>query len=437
MADKASAHPHKEFFVHMITKDIALDACVLDLVDNAVDGATRALGAKWKRDKAYEPYKISLTFDAKEFEIADNCGGIAYADARDYAFRFGRDPNEGPDTKHGIGLYGIGMKRALFKIGRDIKVVSSTDTEGFEVAIDVSDWASEDGWEFDLKKKTTHESSTTITVKSLSDGIGDDFKDSVFENRLVRTISRVYTRFIARGLTVEINGKSIDAQPFTLKSNKEFKPYTTTFEQGGVTVSIVAGLAEPPPEDDSAEAEIPKIDYYGWYVVCNERIIIAGNKTDRTVWGEDGFQSWHPQYSGFLGLVMFDAADPLKLPWGTTKTDVDLTSAVYRRAVVKMKEATKQYITYTTKRKASLQKARDLEKKAPAVSAFEVVGKNQNQKMVVPKIQEPTGPELVNIQYQKSTIEVEQAAAALGNPRMSAKMVGTKTFEYFVKNEVD
>jgi hypothetical protein len=138
MADKASAHPHKEFFLHMITKDIALDACLLDLIDNAVDGATRVLGANWKKDKAYAPYKISLTFNAKEFAISDNCGGIAYEDARDYAFRFGRDPNQGPDTKHGIGLYGIGMKRALFKIGRKIEVLSSTNNEGFEVDINVS-----------------------------------------------------------------------------------------------------------------------------------------------------------------------------------------------------------------------------------------------------------------------------------------------------------
>jgi HSP90 family molecular chaperone len=315
MADKASAHPHKEFFLHMITKDIALDACLLDLIDNAVDGATRVLGANWKKDKAYAPYKISLTFNAKEFAISDNCGGIAYEDARDYAFRFGRDPNQGPDTKHGIGLYGIGMKRALFKIGRKIEVLSSTNNEGFEVDINVDTWESTGDWEFDLKKKKASPAAgTTLTVKSLNPGVGDDFKDSVFQNRLVRLVSRVYTRFIARGLVVEVNGTKVAAQPFTLKASKDFKPYTTSFDLAGVTVSIVAGLAEPPPEDDSAEAEIPKSDYYGWYVICNERIIISGNKTDRTVWGDDGFSSWHPQYSGFLGLVMFDATDPLKLP---------------------------------------------------------------------------------------------------------------------------
>lgn len=438
MVEKADAKPHKEFFLHMITKDIALDACILDLVDNAIDGATRVLGAKWKDDDAYADFEITVKFSSKDFAVTDNCGGIKYDQAKDYAFRFGRDPSDGPDTKHGIGLYGIGMKRALFKIGRDIKVVSSTDKDAFEVSIDVDKWEATDAWEFDLVKKRASESGTTITVKSLNDGISNEFKDAVFHNRLVRLISRVYTRFIARGLKIKVNTTEVKAQEFTLKSGKDFKPYSSNFEHDGVKVTIIAGLADPPPEDSSAEADIPQAEYYGWYVVCNERIIISGNKTDHTVWGDNGFQSWHPQYSGFLGIVMFDSNDPLKLPWMTTKTDIDLTNATYRRAIVKMKEATKQFVVYTTKRKAALAKARELEKAASAVPAFTLSGsgKKPNTKMVLPKIQHTTSPVNVNIQYQKPKAEVLEAATALGNPRMSATLVGAKTFEYYLKNEV-
>lgn len=437
-ADKADAKPHKEFFLHMITKDIALDACILDLVDNAIDGATRLLGSKWKERNAYAAFEISVKFSVKEFSITDNCGGIKYAQAKDYAFRFGRDPKDGPDTKNGIGLYGIGMKRALFKIGRDIEVTSSTDKEGFEVSIEVDKWEATDAWEFDLAKKKASVPGTTITVKALNNGIAEEFKDAIFQNRLIRLISRVYTRFIARGLKIKINNIDVKAQEFTLKSGREFKPYSSSFEHGGVTVTIVAGLADPPPEDASAEADIPQAEYYGWYIVCNERIIISGNKSDRTVWGDDGFQSWHPQYSGFLGIVMFDSNDPLKLPWMTTKTDIDLTNSTYRQAIVKMKQATRQFIAYTTKRKAALAKARELEKAASAVPAFTFLGsdKKPNTKMVLPKIQNTTSPRDINIQYQKPKAEVLEAATALGNPRMSASLVGSKTFEYYLKNEV-
>lgn len=36
---KATAFPTKAFFVRMITRDISLEDCILDLIDNSVDGA--------------------------------------------------------------------------------------------------------------------------------------------------------------------------------------------------------------------------------------------------------------------------------------------------------------------------------------------------------------------------------------------------------------
>jgi hypothetical protein len=41
---KAIANPTKEFFVTMITRDITLEDCILDL-DNSVDGAWRRAGS--------------------------------------------------------------------------------------------------------------------------------------------------------------------------------------------------------------------------------------------------------------------------------------------------------------------------------------------------------------------------------------------------------
>ena len=41
-----------------------------------------------------------------------------------------------------IGLYGIGMKRAIFKMGALAEVHSSTADEGFRVDIDVEKWIS-------------------------------------------------------------------------------------------------------------------------------------------------------------------------------------------------------------------------------------------------------------------------------------------------------
>ena len=42
--NKADASPTKAFFVNMITRDISLEDCILDLIDNSVDSAWRSEG---------------------------------------------------------------------------------------------------------------------------------------------------------------------------------------------------------------------------------------------------------------------------------------------------------------------------------------------------------------------------------------------------------
>ena len=49
-----NAHPTKAFFVDMITRDIALEQAVLDLVDNSVDAASRD-----RKGKTQSPCKVS------------------------------------------------------------------------------------------------------------------------------------------------------------------------------------------------------------------------------------------------------------------------------------------------------------------------------------------------------------------------------------------
>src|SRR5580692_4252845 len=114
----ADASPTRWFFVDMLTRDISLQDCILDLIDNCLDGARRSMDggtAKTLPANAYEDYSCSVTLSRARFEIKDNCGGIPIDIAEKYAFRFGRDP-KAPKDKYGVGIYGIGMKRAIFKI---------------------------------------------------------------------------------------------------------------------------------------------------------------------------------------------------------------------------------------------------------------------------------------------------------------------------------
>jgi len=114
MAEKANAEPTKEFFVNMITKDIQLDACILDLLDNCLDGANAQIANNGNlMHQRYQNCWAKITLNEDEFTIEDNCGGISVDEAINYAFRFGRRPDAPTEADCSIGLYGIGMKRAI------------------------------------------------------------------------------------------------------------------------------------------------------------------------------------------------------------------------------------------------------------------------------------------------------------------------------------
>ncbi len=124
---KADANPTKAFFVRMVTRDISLQDCILDLIDNSVDSAWRRQGSSRPSLDAsadLSPYHIVVTATPTRFDIKDNCGGITLDDAADYAFTFGRKETDKPE-RYAIGVYGIGMKRAVFKMGADVMIRST------------------------------------------------------------------------------------------------------------------------------------------------------------------------------------------------------------------------------------------------------------------------------------------------------------------------
>ena len=106
------ANPTKGLFIDMLTRDIQLIPAILDLVDNCVDGARRLRG-----DERFDELEAHINLDENELRVRDNCGGISVEVAKKYAFRFGR-PEDTPLIPGSVGRFGVGMKRAFFKLGR-------------------------------------------------------------------------------------------------------------------------------------------------------------------------------------------------------------------------------------------------------------------------------------------------------------------------------
>ncbi len=126
------AHPTKELFISILVRDITIRDAIGDLLDNSVDGALRL-----RPDGNYDGLWVKIELDAKNdrFIIEDNCGGIPVDVARNYAFRFGR-PENAEANKHSVGVFGIGMKRALFRLGKVFYVESIAQNSSFNMEVE-------------------------------------------------------------------------------------------------------------------------------------------------------------------------------------------------------------------------------------------------------------------------------------------------------------
>lgn len=435
------ADPTKDFFVKMITRDIALQDCIFDLLDNAIDGAKRNTAADAEKPLAGNFAKI--TFDNKQFKIVDNCGGIRLSDAIDYAFHFGRRPNSPADVSGGIGLYGIGMKRAIFKIGRVADVVSEADDACFRVSVNVGEWEKKTDWDFEYEDSPrSGTKGTSITVTSLNSGIDLSFGDPVFVNELIRLIARDYAFFIAKGFEIHVGKQIVPSYRYQHRSNANLEPASVSYIDDGASIQIVAGLIDDLP-NEVPEALSPKdVERYGWYVVCNDRIVLAADKTDRTIWGDDGFNVWHPQYNGFAGFVFFHADDQSVLPWTTTKRAVDGSSPLYRRTLAQLKALTEPFIAYTNRRKEDLNAAREAEKPREQIDVYRPTRLRagdtvQYRQMKLPDLAatHSADPD-VNIAYKRKLSEVDEVRRHLGMRSMSYRDVGMHIFDYFLEAEL-
>lgn len=333
MNSKINANPTKDFFISMLTRDIDLRAAILELIDNSIDGAR-----KLRKDTTYEGLDIKINFNKDYFSIEDNCGGISLDIAQNYAFRFGRS-NRSEEGQNYTGVFGIGMKRSLFRIGRYFEVFSKTRSESFSIKIDVDDWMKDEGtdWSFNFDTINTDENNkeeecgTKIIIKKINEEVSGNFDLLYFENNLRDYIEEHRTIAAENGLKIFLNDKLITFITDELIDSKYMRPYSNRFNIGDVKVNIIAGatcMGEPRKA--------------GWYIYCNGRLIIYADRTELTGWGEDGVKQFHNSLAFFRGYVFFESKDLKELPWNTTKTGVDTSSQYYIAALTKMKEATKQ-----------------------------------------------------------------------------------------------
>ncbi|WP_420414378.1 ATP-binding protein [Roseibium sp.] len=365
----AKASPTKEFFVKMLTRDIELEDAILDLLDNCLDGVVRSISSATITDLPYSGFEAKLTISPEHFSIEDNCGGIPIDIAKKYAFTMGRPPNAGNTIPGTIGMYGIGMKRAIFKLGTDGFVESFND-ESFWVEFS-SKWMASEDWDdlpmYELPSEQLAQGHTKISVLELAEEVKSRFGDANWVDDFKRKVAQHYALIIAKGFSVRIGTpeefkedvKPIEAESFSLLSSNngddessKISPHYYTGEIDGVKIEIFAGLYREllsQSELDTEEETRGSTDSAGWTVACNDRVVIWKDKTKLTGWGEASVPNYHGQFIPITGIVLFSANDTRKLPLTTTKRGIDAASNVFLSAKDHMRTATKAMTTFTNK----------------------------------------------------------------------------------------
>jgi hypothetical protein len=341
--------PTKDFFVNMITRDIDIKDAIVDLLDNSIDGAIK------NNILDFKSIEIMIELNSKSFSLVDNSGGFSLKIAKEYAFRFGR-PSDIEITKGSVGRFGIGMKRALFKMGDFFEVESKTDEDHFQVDVNVKEWLNKkkeifnspganeivDDWSFnyvftDESNSNLDNNGTYIKVSNLYSEVSDLFEDKYFINELKTDIERILNFSIEKGIKIYLNGELLKSKNIVLFSELS-KPYSYEFEKNGVNVKVFAGLSYT---GEPSQA--------GWYIYCNDRLVVEAEKSEISGWGVGSMPKFHTDYAMFKGVVFMDSDDTLKLPLTTTKKGIDSSSDIYKGTKFFMNEGMRLVMSFLKK----------------------------------------------------------------------------------------
>jgi len=437
----------------MLTADIALDDAIMDLIDNAVDAITRLhnhpLDSRLIAGRA--PRSPDGTIDIKvtsnEVSISDDGIGMTRKDAETDVFRLGRLAESTGAT---LGVYGIGMKRALFKIGNTFEVVSRPSKKvGFRAHLpDVEIWKTRDrgrsDWEIPLAAFPRSESAlshgTRIRITNLRAEIKMQMRDESIIVRLRKSIGRTYGLLLDRYVRIRLNGRFVAPIPIPLGSSSEIKRgiKRVALLDGKVTATIVAGLAAKSAQtSDMTEVA-------GWYVLCNGRVVLAGDKTASSGWGTDGNAIFVPSFRAFIGIVFFFSNTPVLLPWRTTKRGLNSDAATFLAIRPTMWTMAKPILSYLRSYYYSggdveTTETRRLQDKLQAVD-LNTLGNEPESEFATaakrPKTRKKKDPNIQTIQYPATKNEIARGGRLIGEPGAPGKRVGRVAFDLLLEGEL-
>jgi hypothetical protein len=432
------AGPSKRFFVEMLPRDISLEHAVLDLVDNSLDGAIRQRIEQIQlgNEVPYKDLYCKLTISENGFEILDNCGGIP-DDRIDGALKLGRDDPSLDNDKPTIGMYGIGMKRSIFKICADATVTTNSETSAVRVNYD-KEWMnpSNSDWTLTIHQEEPIEGEKGVSIKAneIRPNIARSFGSKSFLDDLIKSLSRYYAYVIEKGFTITINDKQITPLPIEFRFAEDLvTPFFYEAQSGNVSIKVIVGLFRKLTREDEREEAIASNDSLeagglkaGITVVCNDRVITYADTSSVTGWGVGNVPRCHPQFRSIAGIMVFESDDATTLPVSTTKGALDLDDGVYVKGLNAAMEGLRALTQYTNRVKGIEESTDNTISEAKRYSVSEVTEilkpiaravrhTNGEAKKTVAKFPEPERKNpMARIAFSRERQEVESIAQLLG-----------------------
>ena len=443
--DYADANPNKAFFLQMFTRDISLEDCILDLIDNSIDSLFRSgqvvldeiLNPETQQSKPTEANlpKIQVTISADEISIKDNCGGITYKIAKEEIFKFGHSEDQKGNS---LGVYGIGLKRAMFKIGKKIHMKSKNKKDGFVSGINTDEWLKDDQWRIPIQRLegvgNDKRGYTEISISKFNDEVKEVVKSSMLPGKLYQLVAKTYTFFLNKSVNIEINGTRVDPVKLSFSTSEDIEYGYVENSYGDVNVKIYVGLAA---RVEGKDKKYWSEENAGWFIACNGRLVLFADRSELTGWGKPNLPAYQPQYRGFLGVVFFSSKNPLQLPWTTTKRALNKESLVYQQTFKDMVRLAKPVISTLQKVYKGGEGSEREEYKKMADSADIVTVETMKPSAAQLFTTKPPKivPTTTSIQFDYNKNEVDRIKHCLKKPGLSNKALGKKALDYFAEME--
>jgi hypothetical protein len=447
MTELVSFQPTKELFINILTKDISIGDCILDLLDNAVDSYTRN-----RIDKKRE---VRLNFDKSKIIILDDCGGIEKSRLKKEVFRFGAKDflNHVPT----IGVYGIGLKRSIFKLGKLIIFETDDGKDYCKLKIDVTEWLNKkdpdgkDIWDLKLTETSTtklvngQNPYTRIEVKSLRYETIETLTLD-FETKLKKTVKIYYSRFIQKNkINFYVNNEEQKGFEIKVNSSDDFKPVKVEDDYEGLKITIICWL-------DLKEQKRTRKEpgHQGWNIFMNERLVIFDDTSEDTGWLEGGsfLPNFHSLFNRFRGVVFLNSDNPSKLPINTSKNGFNKESKIYHYLIKLMVKVARPFINFLSDKYNNQKEEINIKED----ELLAIIDKDSRKENIIETLIDDTKTEYRSIFTPlKQKIETQpkmiQTRISFYKPKKQVDItkkilkvrtnweVGEKTFDYFWKSE--